>query len=140
MTINSFSGTYWFLSNFYPCKVKINGKTYESSEAAFQAQKCPKRSVEFVGLNARESKALGKKVVLVSGWDRIRDSVMFQCIYKKFTQNDDLKQLLLETGNTYLEEGNTWGDKYWGTCNGIGLNKLGKCLMEVRELIKSEKD
>lgn len=34
-------------------------------------------------------------------------------------------------------EGNTWGDKFWGVCDGEGENHLGKLLMEVRaELTK----
>jgi len=34
-----------------------------------------------------------------------------------------------------LEETNTWGDKYWGVCNGEGENQLGKLLMKIRENI-----
>ena len=45
--------------------------------------------------------------------------------------------MLLATGEEYLVEGNTWGDKYWGVCGGIGLNHLGKLLMQVRDELES---
>lgn len=34
-----FRGRYYFLSNFYPCSIEIDGVRYESAEAAFQGQK-----------------------------------------------------------------------------------------------------
>ena len=55
-----------------------------------------------------------------------------------FSQNEDLKEKLLDTGNEHLEEGNTWGDKIWGTVNGKGQNNLGKILMMVREELRKE--
>lgn len=61
---------------------------------------------------------------------------MYEIVKAKFTQNEDLKQRLLETGDMYLEEGNTWGDRTWGTINGKGQNRLGKILMKVREELK----
>jgi hypothetical protein len=35
-----------------------------------------------------------------------------------------------------LIEGNTWGDTFWGVCNGVGENNLGKTLMNVREILR----
>ena len=43
---------------------------------------------------------------------------------------------MIETGDEYLEEGNTWGDRIWGTVNGKGQNNLGKILMRVREELR----
>lgn len=63
---------------------------------------------------------------------------MYEICMAKFTQNEDLKEKLLATGNDILEEGNTWGDKVWGTVNGVGENKLGKILMKVREELRNE--
>jgi hypothetical protein len=40
--------------------------------------------------------------------------------------------MLLLTGDEELIEGNFWGDVFWGVCNGVGKNHLGKILMEVR--------
>lgn len=58
---------------------------------------------------------------------------MGEIVREKFVQNPELAQKLLSTGSAYLEEGNTWGDKVWGTVNGSGANQLGFILMRVRD-------
>ena len=63
---------------------------------------------------------------------------MYEICKAKFTQNEDLKEKLLATGNDILEEGNTWGDRVCGTVNGVGENRLGKILMRVREELRNE--
>jgi len=63
---------------------------------------------------------------------------MYEICKAKFSQNTELKKRLLSTGNEHLEEGNTWGDKIWGTVNGIGENRLGKILMRIREELRNE--
>ena len=35
--INEFRGKYYFLSNFYSCKVEWEALTYENNESAFQS-------------------------------------------------------------------------------------------------------
>lgn len=61
---------------------------------------------------------------------------MYVGVFEKFLQNPELRNRLIDTGNKILIEGNTWGDTYWGMCNGNGLNKLGEILMIVREKMK----
>lgn len=43
-----------------------------------------------------------------------------------------LAALLLATGDADLVEGNDWGDRFWGVCDGAGANMLGRLLMELR--------
>ena len=137
--IDKFEGEYAFLSNFYECPVNY-GLTYCNSEAAFQATKDPYRCTEFVDLNASRAKALGRKVELRSDWEEIKDAVMLDVLRAKFDTNPDLKEKLLATGDEFLVEGNTWGDTYWGVCNGKGRNHLGYLLMQVRdEFARSER-
>lgn len=132
--INSFSGDYDFLSNFYNCPVTYDGITYTNSEAAYQAQKCTDKAdrLQFVGLHAGKSKRLGRRIALRPDWEDIKVTEMLNIVRAKFSQNDDLKVKLLATGDSQLEEGNTWGDTTWGTVNGQGANLLGKILMQVR--------
>ena len=146
--IDSFRGQFEFLSNFYNAYVDYDGIRYENNEAAFQAQKvAPKKGekvfidprLRFSHLNPSEAKKLGRRVPLRKDWEEVKLSVMEGIVQAKFEQNEDLKERLLATGDTYLEEGNTWGDKIWGTVHGEGENNLGKILMKVRDRLR-EKD
>lgn len=134
--ITSFRGRYFFLSNFYPCSVKYSGMTFENNEAAFQAMKCPSRKAEFCKLAPSEAKKLGRKVQLRGDWEQNKYDIMYQICKAKFSQNPDMRKLLLSTGDSPLVEGNTWGDREWGVCNGTGENKLGKILMRVRRELR----
>ncbi len=140
--INSFRDEYYFLSNFYECSVTYNGLTYKNNEAAFQAQKCInlKDREKFCDLRASESKKLGRRVVLRKDWEDIKIKVMTDIVKAKFEQNEDLQKKLLATEDAYLEEGNTWGDRIWGTVNGVGANNLGEILMNVRKELQLELD
>ena len=138
--IDSFKDDYFFLSNFYEVPVEYDGLKYGSSEAAFQAQKCefPSKRKEFQNLHPSKSKALGRKVTLREDWDEVKNRVMLEIVRNKFKQNPELKEKLIATGDAYLEEGNWWGDRTWGVCNGVGENRLGKILMKVRDELKNE--
>lgn len=136
MVINRFRGDYYFLSNFHPAKIEYNGLVYGSAEAAFQAQKCPERASEFCHLGPKSAKALGSRVELRKDWEDVKIRIMFSILLCKFTQNPDLKEMLLNTGDAVLIEGNTWGDTYWGACRGTGKNILGRLLMTARKAIR----
>ena len=62
---------------------------------------------------------------------------MYEVCKAKFTQNDGLKHKLKDTGDAILIEGNTWGDRIWGVCNGVGENRLGRILMQIRDELGS---
>lgn len=132
--IDSFRGRYLFLSNFYRSCVKIDGIAYGSAEAAFQAQKTPDLEIKmiFSKLKAYEAKKYGRTIRLRPDWEEVKDQLMFDVCYAKFSQNPDLNQALRNTGDAELEEGNHYGDQYWGTVDGVGKNMLGKILMKVR--------
>lgn len=139
--IGSFKEEYYFLSNFYDAPVTYNRITYKNNEAAFQAQKVltDEERMAFSSLNATEAKKLGRKVSLRYDWEAVKVQVMKDIVYAKFSQNEELCDKLIATGDAYLEEGNDWGDRIWGTVDGKGANILGKILMEVREKLGKER-
>lgn len=135
--IENFREPYDFLSNFYNCRIIYKGITYWNAEAAYQAQKCPKRAEEFCNLLGSEAKKLGRLVEIRSDWEDIKLDIMEEIVTEKFCQNSDLMEKLLATDELYIEEGNWWGDTFWGVCTNkkmdhVGKNHLGKILMEVR--------
>ena len=136
--INEFRGKYYFLSNFYDYPVKYQGLFYSNNESAFQAQKTLNKNIResFCGINPSQAKSKGRRVLLRSDWEDIKDKIMYEIVYNKFSQDEIMKQKLLSTNDEYLEEGNSWHDYYWGVCNGRGKNKLGKILMKVREELR----
>ena len=136
--ISKFDGEYSFLSNFYECPIDFLGLHFNSSEAAFQSMKTPIHSEQllFINLSPSAAKKLGRKIQLRQDWELVKDHYMYRIVLAKFTQNYNLKQKLILTGEAELIEGNYWNDTYWGVCNGIGQNKLGKILMRVRSELR----
>ena len=62
---------------------------------------------------------------------------MYTALHAKFTQHENLKEMLLKTGDAWLVE-HTKNDRQWADGeNGEGKNYLGKLLMQLREQIKS---
>lgn len=138
-----FEDDFFFLSNFYELPVKLGNLTFGSTEAAFQGCKYKasladqRTQYEFledmIQANPSQSKKLGKRLSIdVDKWESIKVRCMREVVKAKFDQHDDLRLKLIETGAALLVEGNTWGDKFWGRCDGKGLNVLGSILMELR--------
>lgn len=136
----SFRGEKYFLSNMYPCNVKINVNegiyTMKSSETVFQALGCPENLTDFLPLNGFEAKKLSKKLPRRADWFDVNLDVMRYALRCKFTQNPDLAAKLIAIDGEIVEE-NTWHDTFWGVCNGVGKNWLGKLLMELRDELKA---
>lgn len=137
--IKGFSGYYRFLSNFYPVELVFEGLTYQSSEAAYQAQKTLNEEIraQFTRLNAREARRKGGEIKIREDWEDVKLNIMYRILRVKFSKPHlKLRDSLIDTGNAYLEETNYWKDTYWGVYNGIGENYLGKLLMTVRDELK----
>lgn len=133
--IDCFRRKYQFLSNYFACPIEYNGLTYKNAEAAFQAQKTLNLDIRkrFTVLDPPDAKRLGRRVSLRPDWEDVKYSVMDEICHAKFEQHPNLLKKLLATKNENLIEGNTWGDTYWGVCNGVGQNNLGKILMNIRK-------
>ena len=137
MKIDRFRGEYAFLSNFWEASVTYQGLTYGNNEAAFQAQKCMTEATkkDFTTLSPGAAKRMGRRVQLRPDWEAVRVPIMEEIVRAKFSDHEDLKALLLATGDALIEEGNTWHDTFWGVDakSGRGQNHLGKILMKIRE-------
>jgi ribA/ribD-fused uncharacterized protein len=125
-------GNHLFLSNFYR-----HGWTVEHH---YQAAKTddPQWAARILGARTPgAAKRLGRQCPMRREWEAEKDTVMLALLRLKFSDEKLAKQLLA-TGDTELVEGNTWGDRYWGVCDGKGKNMLGNLLMEVRETLSYE--
>jgi len=140
--IRGFTHDYFYLSNFYPCEILHEGLTFHSTENAFQAAKYPLEArVFFITCTPREAKKHGRSPMepaALREWDAGRKlRVMLELNLIKFLTHTYLRDRLLNTGSSYLEETNVWGAAYWGVVDGNGLNMLGHILMTVRAYIRS---
>ena len=139
MSITRFTGIHRFLSNFYPSVIEYNGQYYPTVEHAYQAAKVLDGVAQAqirAASTPRDARRLGRAYAARPDWDQIRAAVMEDLVRLKFTQNESLAQQLLATGDAHLEEGNWWGDTFWGTVDGFGENILGKILMKVRDELR----
>lgn len=128
-----------YLSNFHEHQITFEGLTYDSVEAAYQAQKSVDEEVRnmFVCYSPSTAKNEGRKLNLRPDWEQVKIKIMFKLVYIKFLSNAKLASMLLATGERRLEETNYWNDVFWG-CNQqhIGKNFLGSILMDVRYNLK----
>jgi hypothetical protein len=138
--IREFKGEYRWLSNMYPCKIVLRGIEYPSVEHAFQSEKNESNEWKLYcsrEINPKKVKLKSKRIDLVENWNEKRVIVMEFCIDKKFSQ-EPFKTKLIETGNEEIQEGNHWGDIFWGVDlkSNKGKNVLGKIIMEKRRKLQ----
>lgn len=145
--ITSFRGEFGFLSNFHKCTIRKNlvGKVYLSSEHYYVAHKAKTekdheylRNHDFDGL-----KRAGREIDIREDWEEVKVEIMMEALLEKFTQNPELGQKLMDTGDRLIVEGNDWCDNFYGDCRCSkcvdinGENILGKLLMSLREYLRS---
>jgi ribA/ribD-fused uncharacterized protein len=136
---------YGFLSNFYPAKMKIDGKEYATNEHFYQSQKAIKPELQewirtaptpyaamIMGRHLRASKGEFDpdwEKPWITEWPHKKIAVMMEGLRCKFRQNPDLKEKLLATGDAVLHEDSP-DDMCWGK---KGQDWLGRLLMKVRD-------
>ena len=143
MTIYFYSSAdeYYEFSNFSKHGFELKNKYWLTVEHYFQAQKFanhPQEELIRIASTPKRAKQLGstRSVPLHANWELVKEEVMKKALLAKFRTHDDLKTLLLNTGKDKLVE-NAPRDYYWGCgANGNGKNRLGKLLMEVREILR----
>ncbi len=127
---------YGYLNNFKRADMFVYGRLWKNVESAYQAQKTlvpEEYDAIWLAKTPRIARNLGQTVSIREDWDNIKVAVMYTCVLAKFTQNHDLRALLLSTGNEDIIEDSPI-DWFWGCgADGTGKNNLGKILMQVRD-------
>jgi N-glycosidase YbiA len=137
MMIEKFQGKHRFLSNFWPSRVDMGIITYPTVEHAYQAAKTldynHRKRIALLDTPG-QAKREGKLVVVRADWDEVKIMAMTFLVTQKF-RIPELRKMLVDTGDEYIQEGNTWGDVFWGVCRGKGHNHLGHIIMDIRSKI-----
>lgn len=142
-------------SNWHPSPFEIDGVWYNCSEQYMMAEKArlfndtETLSKIMSAPDPREQKQYGRQVKGFDQhtWEKVARGVVYKGCLAKFSQNQVLKKILLETGDTTLVEASPY-DKIWGIglakddprakdrATWRGTNWLGKVLVRVREALK----
>jgi ribA/ribD-fused uncharacterized protein len=138
---------YGAFSNLFRREIEFEGLVFATSEHAYQAGKARKPEVR-EWLMAAPSPALLAMAAhglyqwdIATGWSRTKFDRMRRVLLAKFTQHDDLRELLLSTGEARLVESATVDNavnRLWGEVNGVGNNMLGVMLMELRAQLRQD--
>ena len=139
----SVSDDYGCFSNFAGYPIRLKGKTWPTSEHFFQAQKFEDaadreevRKAKSPMIAARMGRSRKRK--LRRDWESVKVNVMREAVLAKFTQHEDLREVLLSTGEAKIVE-HTANDSFWGDGgDGSGQSMLGRILMEVREQLRKQ--
>ena len=141
-------------SQWWPARFETNGITYATAEHYMMAEKARLfkddevlEKILSTGSPA-QAKKLGRMVKNFDPkiWDQHRSEIVTQASVAKFSQDDQLKNFLLNTGNKVLVEASPmdciWGigmserhDHAYNPLQWRGLNLLGFALMEARRRI-----
>lgn len=142
------------LSQWFPCKFKVDGIEYNCAEQYMMAEKArvfkDDETLKLIMAETNPSviKAFGRQVKNFDAdvWSAKCRAVVYKGNLAKFTQNEDLKKYLLSTGDLTLVEASPY-DKIWGIGMSVddkgvddpknwkGMNLLGKVLMAVRSAL-----
>ena len=147
-----------FLSNWYICEFTVDGVRYTSTEQYIMAEKCrilgeDAAAAQIMATDDPEIQrniARGIKKYSDVIWGGRRQVVALRGLLAKFSQNEELLEKLLDTGEAYLVEC-AWSDRAWAC--GIGLDGedrkdiskwrgssiLGFALMEARSMLREKR-
>lgn len=132
---------YGEFSNFASYPIELDGRTRPTSEHYFQAQKfIGTEHEEAIRCEASPLKAAkmgrDRNRPMRSDWDAVKDDIMRTAVRAKFTQHEQLRRMLLNTGDAAIVE-HTENDSYWGDGgDGTGKNMLGRILMDTRDHLR----
>jgi len=135
---------YGCFSNFSRHGFELDGYWWITSEHYFQASKFVETDPQWFEKirtvkTPKEAAQMGRdrRHPLRQDWEKVKDEIMKKAVLAKFQNHQEIREILLATGEKILIE-NAPNDYYWGCGkDGTGQNKLGQILMEVRTILKS---
>ena len=136
---------YGAFSNLFRRDVVFEGEVFPTSEHAYQAGKARKPEVRRWLLEAPSPALLAMAAHglyywdVAPGWSTGKFDRMRAVLRAKFGQHEDLRELLLSTGEARLVESATVDNevnRLWGEVDGVGRNMLGVILMELRDELR----
>ena len=133
---------YSWLSNMTLVNIPLKGIIYPSVEHAYMSEKSHDKSWKQLcsqkNISGKQIKNFSKTIELRSDWENVKLLVMEYCLREKFKQ-EPFKSKLIATGNENIQEGNYWGDVFYGVdlkqTPNIGENHLGRLIMKIRDEI-----
>lgn len=133
--------TRW-LSNMTYVSIEHKGITYPSTENFYQAMKYIEVETRkhIATLKPVEAKKYSRENPMTNpNFEDNKIRIMEYAQRKKYDQ-EPFRTMLLNTGDCLLEEGNWWGDNFWGVDikTREGCNHLGKIIMCVRDRLRLE--
>jgi len=136
--------SYGCFSNFSRHGFVIDGIYYKTSEHYFQAMKFAHSPQDMQAVIQASTPKIAanigrdRKRPLRRDWESVKDDIMRRAVLAKFEAHADIRQILLDTGDEPIIE-NAPSDYYWGCgADGTGKNRLGKILMEVRDMLRKK--
>lgn len=147
----------WVPSHPVAITSTLDGKRFSSTEQYIMYRKCMILGDEAAAKQVMttddpgQQQAIGRNARNYHNtvWDGVCQVVAMRGLLAKFSQHDDLRQKLLETGNAYLVEC-ARSDRRWACGIGLyddnrrdidrwkGKNILGFALMEVRKSMRND--
>ena len=142
INIPYYESSFFALHNFSAHSIVYKGAVYSTVEHAYHSSKFDdvdiKKEIQQAG-NPLLAYTLGQKYASArkSNWDEIKVNVLYEIIKEKVKQYDEVKNVLLSTGNDEIIEVNP-NDDFWGNgIDGNGQNNTGKILMRIRQELSS---
>jgi len=136
---------YGVFSNLFRRSILFENREFATAEHAYQAGKAKRAEVRDWILNAPTPSLVAMAAhglytwEIVPNWSEIKYDRMRKVLRAKFSQHEDLRDILLSTGNARLVEVGRVDspvNRIWGEINGKGQNMLGLLLMELRDELK----
>jgi ribA/ribD-fused uncharacterized protein len=137
---------YGVFSNLFRRSILFEDKQFATAEHAYQAGKAKRAEVQKWLLDAPTPSLVAMAAhglytwEIASNWSEIKFDRMRKVLRAKFSQHEDLREILLSTGDARIVEVGRVDspvNRTWGEINGKGQNMLGVLLMELREDLKA---